>query len=51
MPVHYTIRGSGADEIASSVEEGVSTGALPPGTELPAIRQLAGQLGVNPNTV
>lgn len=51
MPVHYTIGGSGAEEIANSVEEAISTGALTPGAELPAIRQLAAQLGVNPNTV
>jgi DNA-binding transcriptional MocR family regulator len=45
------IRGTGAEAIASDVEEAVSTGALPPGAELPAIRDLATQLGVNANTV
>jgi len=47
----YTIRGSGAEAIAADVEEAISAGALPPGAELPAIRELAGQLGVNANTV
>jgi DNA-binding transcriptional MocR family regulator len=45
------IRGAGAEAIASDVEEAVSTGALPPGAELPPIRELATQLGVNANTV
>src|ERR1700761_1734532 len=45
------IRGSGAEAIASDVEEAISTGALAPGTELPPIRELAAQLGVNANTV
>jgi DNA-binding transcriptional MocR family regulator len=47
----YTIRGTGAEAIATDVEEAISAGALPPGAELPAIRELAGQLGVNANTV
>ena len=45
------IRGAGAEAIASDVEEAVSTGALAPGAELPPIRELAAQLGVNANTV
>src|SRR5277367_6419303 len=44
------IRGSGAEAIASDVEEAISTGALAPGAELPPIRELAAQLGVNANT-
>src|ERR1700743_2424044 len=44
------IRGSGAEAIASDVEEAISTGALAPGTELPPIRELAAQLGINANT-
>ena len=51
MLEQYTIRGSGAEAIAANVEEAISAGALPPGAELPAIRELAGQLGVNANTV
>src|ERR1700749_2658240 len=44
------IRGSGAEAIASDVEEAISTGALAPGAELPPIRELAAQLGINANT-
>ena len=51
MPEQYTIRGTGAEAIATDVEEAISAGALPPGAELPAIRELAGRLGVNANTV
>ncbi|MFZ0228176.1 MAG: aminotransferase class I/II-fold pyridoxal phosphate-dependent enzyme [Mycobacterium sp.] len=51
MPEQYTIRGTGAEAIASDVEEAVSTGALAPGAELPSIRELATQLRVNANTV
>ena len=51
MPEQYTIRGTGAEAIASDVEEAVSTGALAPGAELPSIRELATQLAVNANTV
>ncbi|WP_437033433.1 aminotransferase class I/II-fold pyridoxal phosphate-dependent enzyme [Streptomyces sp. enrichment culture] len=47
----YTITGSGAAEIAASIERGVGEGALPPGRPLPPLRSLAEQLGVNPNTV
>jgi DNA-binding transcriptional MocR family regulator len=45
------ISGTGAEAIASNVEEAVSTGALAPGAELPSIRELATRLGVNANTV
>ncbi|OBH17407.1 aminotransferase class I/II-fold pyridoxal phosphate-dependent enzyme [Mycolicibacter sinensis] len=51
MPVQYRISGGGAEAIAASVEEGIAAGALAPGAALPAIRELAQQLGVNPNTV
>jgi len=51
VPGQYTIRGTGAEAIATDVEEAISTGALPPGAELPPIRELAGQLRVNANTV
>ena len=51
MPAQYTIQGTGAEAIANDVEGAISAGALPPGTELPPIRELAGQLGVNANTV
>lgn len=51
VPEQYTIRGSGAEAIASDVEAAISSGALTPGAELPPIRDLASQLGVNANTV
>ena len=51
MPEQYTIKGAGAEAIASNVEDAISAGALAPGAELPPIRELAGQLGVNANTV
>jgi DNA-binding transcriptional MocR family regulator len=49
--VQYIIQGAGAEAIATNIEEAVSTGALAPGAELPPIRELAVQLGVNANTV
>ena len=51
MPVQYTIAGAGAESIAGNVEEAISHGTLAPGDALPPIRELAGQLGVNANTV
>ena len=51
MPVQYTIAGAGAESIAANVEEAISGGALTPGDALPPIRDLAGRLGVNANTV
>jgi len=45
------IAGTGAESIAASVEEAISAGALAPGDALPPIRELAGRLGVNANTV
>jgi DNA-binding transcriptional MocR family regulator len=51
VPEQYTIRGTGAEAIASDVEAAISSGALTPGAELPPIRELASQLGVNANTV
>jgi DNA-binding transcriptional MocR family regulator len=50
VPAQYTIRGTGAEAIASDIEEAISMGALTPGAELPPIRELATQLGVNANT-
>jgi DNA-binding transcriptional MocR family regulator len=51
VPEQYIIRGTGAEAIASDVEAAISGGELAPGAELPPIRELAGQLGVNANTV
>ncbi|WP_338675342.1 aminotransferase class I/II-fold pyridoxal phosphate-dependent enzyme [Streptomyces sp. SCSIO 30461] len=47
----YRIVGRRASEIAASVEQGVGSGALPPGRLLPPMRELAAALEVNPNTV
>ncbi|MEU0930468.1 aminotransferase class I/II-fold pyridoxal phosphate-dependent enzyme [Streptomyces malaysiensis] len=47
----YPIVGRRAAEIAASVERAIGAGELPPGQLLPPLRELAGRLGVNPNTV
>ncbi|MHC5258285.1 aminotransferase class I/II-fold pyridoxal phosphate-dependent enzyme [Streptomyces sp. UC4497] len=47
----YRISGRRAAEICASVERGVISGDLEPGQLLPPMRELAEQLGVNPNTV
>ncbi|MFF3514181.1 aminotransferase class I/II-fold pyridoxal phosphate-dependent enzyme [Streptomyces sp. NPDC002573] len=47
----YRIEGRGAAEIAASVERAVGSGDLEPGQLLPPLRELAVELGVNPNTV
>ncbi|MBA2946793.1 aminotransferase class I/II-fold pyridoxal phosphate-dependent enzyme [Streptomyces himalayensis] len=47
----YRITGRRAAEIAGSVERAVGSGDLEPGQLLPPMRELAQQLGVNPNTV
>lgn len=39
------------DQLRTQVIDGVREGALPPGTRLPTVRELAGQLGVAVNTV
>ncbi|MEY9912547.1 DNA-binding transcriptional MocR family regulator [Catenulispora sp. MAP12-49] len=50
-PAAYKISGRGASQIAASIEAGIAAGDLPPGQALPPIRDLAADLGVNPNTV
>ena len=45
------IQGSSAQDIAGSIESSLRSGALQVGDALPAVRHLATQLGVNPNTV
>ncbi|GAA0672912.1 aminotransferase class I/II-fold pyridoxal phosphate-dependent enzyme [Kitasatospora atroaurantiaca] len=47
----YRIKGRRANEIAADIEHAVSSGELQPGAALPPLRDLAGELGVNPNTV
>ena len=47
----YRISGESAAEIAAGVERGIELGELPPGATLPAVRTLAGELGVSPTTV
>ncbi|MFH8370076.1 aminotransferase class I/II-fold pyridoxal phosphate-dependent enzyme [Streptomyces sp. NPDC018031] len=47
----YRIEGRRAAEIAASVERAVGSGELLPGQLLPPQRELATELGVNPNTV
>ena len=39
------------DQLRTGVIDGVRAGVLPPGTRLPTVRELAGQLGVATNTV
>ncbi len=47
----YRIAGRRATEIAADVERAIGRGALEPGEPLPPLRELAVELGVNPNTV
>jgi DNA-binding transcriptional MocR family regulator len=47
----YRISGKSADEIATGIERAIEQGALAPGETLPAVRSLAGELGVSPTTV
>ncbi|MGW4032909.1 aminotransferase class I/II-fold pyridoxal phosphate-dependent enzyme [Streptomyces sp. NPDC004838] len=47
----YRIEGRRASDIAAGIERAVGTGELEPGQLLPPMRELAGRLGVNPNTV
>lgn len=51
VPVRYSPTGSTAKEIAAGIERAVTGGALNPGADVMPIRLLAGELGVNPNTV
>ncbi len=49
--VQYRISGKSAGEIAAAIERAIERGALAPGETLPAVRALAGELGVSPTTV
>jgi DNA-binding transcriptional MocR family regulator len=46
----YDVAGSRATDIAAAFEAALTAGRLAPGFALPTVRDLAGQLGVNPNT-
>ena len=46
----YEVSGSRASDIAASIEAAITYGRLAPGSHLPPVRELAGQLGVNANT-
>ncbi|MGX9787352.1 GntR family transcriptional regulator [Mycobacterium sp. MMS18-G62] len=39
------------DQLRTQIIDGVRDGVLPPGTRLPTVRELAGQLGLAVNTV
>ena len=46
----YEVGGTRASEITASVEAAIGEGRLAPGAPLPTVRELAAELGVNPNT-
>jgi len=50
VPVQNSITGTGAESIAASIEDAISSGTLAPGDALPPVRDLAIQLRVNANT-
>jgi DNA-binding transcriptional MocR family regulator len=50
-PLQYLPAGRSAREIAASVESAVRHGELAPGDQLPAVRRVAGELGISPSTV
>ncbi len=39
------------EQIQSELRRLMLTGALPPGSRLPSVRELAGQLAINPDTI
>lgn len=39
------------EQLRSQLADAIRSGLLPPGTRLPTVRQLAGDLGIAPNTV
>ena len=39
------------EQIQSELRRLMLTGALPPGSRLPSVRELAGQLAINPNSI
>ena len=38
-------------QLVGQMEQDIASGAMPPGARLPSVRELAAELGVNPNTV
>lgn len=40
-----------SEQLRSQLADAIRAGVLPPGTRLPTVRQLAGDLGIAPNTV
>ncbi|MGX8692477.1 MAG: GntR family transcriptional regulator [Clostridia bacterium] len=38
-------------QLVGQFEQDIASGAMPPGVRLPSVRDLAAELGVNPNTV
>lgn len=46
----YEVTGTRASDITASVEAAIGAGRLAPGAPLPTVRDLAAELGVNPNT-
>src|SRR5580704_15704376 len=46
----YEVHGTRASDITASVEAAIGEGRLAPGAALPTVRELAAELGVNPNT-
>jgi len=51
LEIDRSLEDSVYEQIADQVRRFVATGDLAPGTKLPSVRQLAGNLGVNLNTV
>ena len=51
MPAQYRVSGSTAASISGSIERGIVAGDYAWGAALPAVRVLAGDLGVSPATV
>jgi DNA-binding transcriptional MocR family regulator len=51
QPASRQIVGTGYRAIAASVEESIALGALPPGSRLPPMRELAAELGISTGTV
>jgi DNA-binding transcriptional regulator YhcF (GntR family) len=49
--IDQSISGPLFDQLRTQIIDGVRDGRLPPGTRLPTVRELAGQLGLAVNTV